>query len=204
MVDDPDDADDFFALANALVCNLEPESRGVGAGEGTDLGVGPDSDSQNKDDETTLVDDLLQSARPHEIVVVHGDGLDSEAGSKLVPQSYGNPRVVCHLVNSLQRKLYQKFLGGLEVDFTAAAQLKYVPAKMAAVVIENFVQSGALRTVAAVADSSGHSKKGIGSSLCRTGCLALHGACWLIGAFMCAWRGAFQNQRYKPLAVLAR
>ena len=93
---------------------------------------------------------------------------------------------------------------GYDKDFEACKQKKRNPATLASVVIDNFVKQGALKTIAAVADTAGHSKKGISSSLSRVGCLITHGSAFLIGCFLAAWRSMFSSGRFNAIAIFSK
>ena len=116
--------------------------------------------------------------------------------------NFGDPRVLCKLGSTLQTNMFNHFRK--QMASSRAAKAATPTSSAAAVVVDTFIKSTTLVSAAAAAQGTGHHRATIALSLERVGCLILHGAAWMIGAMLAAWRIAFERGGWVPVAIFSK
>ena len=179
----------------------------------------PDSDAveaaaQQAKDEQSLFDDFFTESSANK---QDGDKQDEAIGvagnehSQALAQNhlYGDPHYLRRLGNGIQQKMYNQFLRYVSKHETlpegCARQsgdgLSW-QSQMTDLVLDNFLESSTLKSVATVAESTGVTAKLVRSYLLRCAACMVYGSSWLVGAGICGWRALFRSGRFAPILLV--
>ena len=112
---------------------------------------------------------------------------------------FGDPAEIACIGNTIQRGLYNKFVFACQ-----KGERKQGPMTQGQVVVQNFVQSSTMKSIAAIAEASQRSIKFITNALQSAACTMLMGASWMLGMNLVAWKNLFAARKFTPLAIIHR
>ena len=125
---------------------------------------------------------------------------------------FGSPLVMSSLGNHIQQGLYQRFLKYCRKhEILPAPEIEpgeahhhnsSTTAAVTSTVVSHFVQSRTMKSVAAVAESSGRPSKTVTCGLQRVASVLVHASAWMVGCALVTWRKLMRLGRFKPVAVI--
>ena len=119
---------------------------------------------------------------------------------------FGDPNCMSRLGSELQKKIYQQFIRFCEKNDGNAAKTSKshssYPSKMTDLVLDSFVASHTLKSVAAIAEAKGESVQSVRRYLIRTASCFIHGSTWMIGSCLSGWRAMFRTKRWEATHLI--
>ena len=118
---------------------------------------------------------------------------------------FGDPDSLKLMGNPIQRSAFSRYLGSLATLAKKRNQLGSRDQKhqrATAVVLENYVWSSKVNSIASVAESSQIAASTIKNTLLTSACLLLNGTCWMAGTLLHNLRQMFFSRYWKPLVVV--
>lgn len=187
--------------------------------EDANVNVDMGRDSVSEDE---MVDSLLQGDTSEQVQVDQQPHNQQPPGqppqqqefqcAKALTHFFGDPAFLVFLGNDCQRKLFQRFWNAYRYGQGQRdpERVIHLPVgSVTKVVVESFLESSTLKSIATVAEESGKSKQTIGRAIQQTACVLLQGISWIQGTGLNMWRSLFNqdklNQnRYKPLLCISK
>lgn len=160
-------------------------------------------------EEAAVLEELFQNAGGHQ-----GAAEDNVAVPQFLEQGsltnfFGEPRKLARLGSSIQKGLLNRFLRFTRQNESLPSQLvtgneehTSSTAQLTTTVVQYFVQSNSMKSVATVAESSGKTHKIISNGLQRTASAMVFSAAWMVGCSLSTWRQLFRSGRFRPVAVI--
>ena len=123
-----------------------------------------------------------------------------------LPHSFGNPEQIRRLGVPLQVSIYNQYLRFVNKydsmpdrpDPSSAAN----PRVMTSLVLDNFVVSSTMKSVAAVAEQTKKSANGARRYLLRCAGCMIYGSSWMVGTCLAAWRSMFAAGACIPVLLV--